>query len=53
MWPVVKLHQIQGVSAKTFEPNNSVILQRIFVKFKMQICWTVKNKIPLMQSPKS
>jgi hypothetical protein len=24
---------IQGVSAKTFEPNN----QRIFVKFKMQI----------------
>jgi hypothetical protein len=28
---------IQGVSAKTFEPNNSVIFQRIFVKFKMQI----------------
>jgi hypothetical protein len=26
-----------GVSAKTFEPNNSVIFQRIFVKFKMQI----------------
>jgi hypothetical protein len=28
---------IQGVSAKTFEPikNNSVIFQRIFVKFKM------------------
>jgi hypothetical protein len=28
---------IQGVSAKTFEPNNSVIFHRIFVKFKMQI----------------
>jgi hypothetical protein len=28
---------IQGVSAKTFEPNNSVIFQQIFVKFKMQI----------------
>jgi hypothetical protein len=28
---------IQGVSAKTFEPNNSVIFQRIFVKFKMHI----------------
>jgi hypothetical protein len=28
---------IQGVSAKTFEPNISVILQRIFMKFKMQI----------------
>jgi hypothetical protein len=28
---------IQGVSAKTVEPNNSVIFQRIFVKFKMQI----------------
>jgi hypothetical protein len=28
---------IQSVSAKTFEPNNSVIFQRIFVKFKMQI----------------
>jgi hypothetical protein len=28
---------IQGVSAKTFGPNNSVIFQRIFVKFKMQI----------------
>jgi hypothetical protein len=26
---------IQGVSAKTFEPNNSVIFQRVFVKFKM------------------
>jgi hypothetical protein len=25
------------VSAKIFEPNNSVIFQRIFVKFKMQI----------------
>jgi hypothetical protein len=31
------LQFIQGVSAKTFEPNNSVIFQRIFVKFKMQI----------------
>jgi hypothetical protein len=28
---------VQGVSAKTFEPNISVICQRIFVKFKMQI----------------
>jgi hypothetical protein len=28
---------IQGVSAKNFKPNNSVIFQRIFVKFKMQI----------------
>jgi hypothetical protein len=33
----VKLLIIQGVSAKIFEPNNSVIFQRIFVKFKMQI----------------
>jgi hypothetical protein len=28
---------IQGVSAKIFEPNISVICQRIFMKFKMQI----------------
>jgi hypothetical protein len=28
---------LQGVSAKTFELNNSVIFQRIFMKFKMQI----------------
>jgi hypothetical protein len=28
---------IQGVSAKNFEPNISVICQRIFIKFKMQI----------------
>jgi hypothetical protein len=28
---------IQGVSAKSFEPNISVICQRIFMKFKMQI----------------
>jgi hypothetical protein len=28
---------IQGVSAKAFEPNISVIYQRIFMKFKMQI----------------
>jgi hypothetical protein len=27
-----------GVSAKTFELNTSVICQRIFMKFKMQIC---------------
>jgi hypothetical protein len=26
-----------GCLTKTFEPNNSVIFQRIFVKFKMQI----------------
>jgi hypothetical protein len=36
-----KMHSLLGcihpVSAKTFEPNNSVIFQRIFVKFKMQI----------------
>jgi hypothetical protein len=35
-FPCVK-KAIQGVSAKTFEPNNSVIFQRIFVKLKMQI----------------
>jgi hypothetical protein len=34
---VVKKSRIQGVSAKTFEPNISVICQRIFMKFKMQI----------------
>jgi hypothetical protein len=28
---------IQDVSANIFEPNNSVIFERIFVKFKMQI----------------
>jgi hypothetical protein len=28
---------IQGVSAKTFEPNISIIFQQIFAKFKMQI----------------
>jgi hypothetical protein len=28
---------IQGVSDKIFEPNISVICQRIFMKFKMQI----------------
>jgi hypothetical protein len=28
---------IQGVSAKTFKPNYSVIFQRIFVNFKMLI----------------
>jgi hypothetical protein len=28
---------IQGVSAKTLEPNNSVIFQRIFVKFFVKI----------------
>jgi hypothetical protein len=27
---------IQAVSAKTLEPDNPVIFQRIFVKFKMQ-----------------
>jgi hypothetical protein len=34
---ILKITNLQGVSAKTFEPNNSVIFQRIFVKFKMQI----------------
>jgi hypothetical protein len=29
--------QIQGVLAKIFDPNISVICQRIFMKFKMQI----------------
>jgi hypothetical protein len=28
---------VQGVSAKNFERNISVIFQRIFIKFKMQI----------------
>jgi hypothetical protein len=28
---------IQGVSAKIFEPNISVICRRIFMKFKIQI----------------
>jgi hypothetical protein len=28
---------IEGVSLSTFEPNISVICQRIFMKFKMQI----------------
>jgi hypothetical protein len=28
---------IQSVSAKIFEPNNSVIFKRIFVIFKMRI----------------
>jgi hypothetical protein len=28
---------IQAASAKTLEPDNPVIFQRIFVKFKMQI----------------
>jgi hypothetical protein len=32
-----KENNIQDVSAKSFEPNNSVIFQQIFVKFKMQI----------------
>jgi hypothetical protein len=34
-WELIS--KIQGVSAKTFEPNNSIIFQRIFVKFEMQI----------------
>jgi hypothetical protein len=37
MFLLNKDEMIQGVSAKIFEPNNSVIFQRIFVKFKMQI----------------
>jgi hypothetical protein len=28
---------IQGISSKNLEPNISVICQRIFMKFKMQI----------------
>jgi hypothetical protein len=34
---IIHLLIIQRVSAKTFEPNISVICQRIFMKFKMQI----------------
>jgi hypothetical protein len=34
---------LQGVSAKTFEPNISVICQRIFMKFKMKIKCVLKN----------
>jgi hypothetical protein len=42
MLDIVKLnifvfYFLHGVSAKIFEPNISVIFQRIFVKFKMQI----------------
>jgi hypothetical protein len=33
----ISLLGIQDVSAKTLEPNISVICQRIFMKFKMQI----------------
>jgi hypothetical protein len=36
-YPVLIKPNIQAVSAKIFEPNNSVIFQRIFVKFKIQI----------------
>jgi hypothetical protein len=32
-----EIPSIQGVSAKTFEPNISVICQRTFMKFKIQI----------------
>jgi hypothetical protein len=39
---------IQGVSAKTFEPNSSVICQRIFMKFKMQ---TVKVQLVIIKLP--
>jgi hypothetical protein len=34
---VIFSFNIQSVSAKTFEPNISVICQRIFMKFKIQI----------------
>jgi hypothetical protein len=33
----VQMSVIQGVTAKIFQPKISVIFQRIFVKFKMQI----------------
>jgi hypothetical protein len=33
----IVFNTIHGVSVKIFEPNNSIIFQRIFVKFKMQI----------------
>jgi hypothetical protein len=54
-WRVLKLVKIktrisdasyiQGVSPKTLEPNISVICQRIFMKFKMQIFWAVKIQL--------
>jgi hypothetical protein len=37
MTPFITTEIYTGVLAKTFEPNISVIFQRIFVKFKMQI----------------
>jgi hypothetical protein len=42
---------IQGVSAKTFEPNISIICQRIFMHFKMQIFWTVKVQLVIIKLP--
>jgi hypothetical protein len=37
MKDLVGFQLIQSVLTKTFEPNISVIFQRIFMKFKMQI----------------
>jgi hypothetical protein len=45
------LIQIQGVSAKTFEPNIWVLCQRIFMKFKMQIFQTVKVQLVTIKLP--
>jgi hypothetical protein len=42
----VKLVHIQGVSPKTFE-TLKVICQRVLMKFKMQIFYMVKSKLPL------
>jgi hypothetical protein len=42
---------MQGVLAKTFEPNISVICQRIFMKFKMQIFYTVKVQLVIIKLP--
>jgi hypothetical protein len=34
---IIYLNKYTGCLAKILEPNNSVIFQRIFVKFQMQI----------------
>jgi hypothetical protein len=43
------LGDIQGVSAKTFEPNISVICQRIFMKFKIQIFQMTKVQLVIIK----
>jgi hypothetical protein len=46
-----EIPSIQAVSAKTFEPNISVICQRIFMKFKIQIFLTVKVQLVIIKLP--